>query len=165
MEIATQNVIFPGSVGLAQAHPLTKPLAMGDGLPPGLVQLRSTLPIRALVLGMNNIFGAETTRMNVVDVDRWKQLTFCSCFYFSRIYFPASGQALVTGVVPTCPRFLPSTCYRAYVGFSNPTARRFFIELLTHALALSASPFVHLSRKSPTEFIRVCTRRGSNSRK
>ena len=39
MEIATQNVIFPGSVGLAQAHPLTKPLAMGDGLPPDLVQL------------------------------------------------------------------------------------------------------------------------------
>ena len=47
---ATRNVIFPGSVGLAQAHPLTKPLAMGDGLPPDLVQLRSTLPIRALVL-------------------------------------------------------------------------------------------------------------------
>ena len=51
MEIATRNVIFPGSVGLAQAHPLTKPLAMGDGLPPDLVKLRSTLPIRALVLG------------------------------------------------------------------------------------------------------------------
>ena len=50
MEIATRNVIFPGSVGLAPAHPLTKPLAMGDGLPPDLVQLRSTLPIRALVL-------------------------------------------------------------------------------------------------------------------
>ena len=50
MEIATRNVIFPGSVGLAQAHPLTKPMAVGDGLPPDLVQLRSTLPIRALVL-------------------------------------------------------------------------------------------------------------------
>ena len=51
MEIATRNVIFPGNVGLAQAHPLTKPLAMGDGLPPDFVQLRPTLPIRALVLG------------------------------------------------------------------------------------------------------------------
>ena len=50
MEIATRKVMPPGSVGLAQAHPLTKPLAMGDGLPPDLVQLRSTLPIRALVL-------------------------------------------------------------------------------------------------------------------
>ena len=55
MEIATRNVIFPGSVGLVQAHPLTKPLAMGDGLPPDLVQLRSTLHIRALVLGPNPI--------------------------------------------------------------------------------------------------------------
>ena len=50
MEIATRNVIFSGSVGLAQAHPQTKPLAMGDGLPPDLVHSRSTLPIRALVL-------------------------------------------------------------------------------------------------------------------
>ena len=55
MEIATRNVIFPGSVGLAQAHPLTKPLAMGNGLQPDLVQLRSTLPIRALVLGLTII--------------------------------------------------------------------------------------------------------------
>ena len=52
MELATRNVISPGSVGLAQAHPLTKPLAMGDGLPPDLIQLRSTPPIRALVLGI-----------------------------------------------------------------------------------------------------------------
>ena len=46
VEIATQNDIFPGSVGLAQAQPLmltTKTPAMGDGLPPDLVQLRSTL--------------------------------------------------------------------------------------------------------------------------
>ena len=60
MEIATRNVIFPGSVGLAQAHPLTKPLAMGDGLPPDLVQLRSTLPIRALVLGNASVPGTRT---------------------------------------------------------------------------------------------------------
>ena len=52
VEIATRNVIFPGSVGLAQAHPLTKPLAMGDGVPPDLVQILSTLPIRALVLAI-----------------------------------------------------------------------------------------------------------------
>ena len=29
-------------------------------------------------------------------------------FFFSHIYFPASGQAVVTGVVPSSPRFLPS---------------------------------------------------------
>ena len=56
MEMATRKVIFPGSVGLAQAHPLTKPLAMGDGLRPDLVQLPSTLPIRALVVGCRLFF-------------------------------------------------------------------------------------------------------------
>ena len=29
-------------------------------------------------------------------------------FMFTHIYFPASGQAVVTGVVPSSPRFLPS---------------------------------------------------------
>ena len=59
MEIATRNVIFPGSVGLAQAHPLTKPLAMGDDLPPDLVQLRSPLHIRALVPGLSELYICE----------------------------------------------------------------------------------------------------------
>ena len=59
MEIATRNIIFPGSVGLAQAHPLTKPLAVGDGLPPDLVQLRSTLSFRALVLENFNAAPAK----------------------------------------------------------------------------------------------------------
>ena len=44
-------------------------------------------------------------------------------FFFAHFYFPASGQAVVTGVVPSSPRFLPKfNLYRAY-GFSNPTAR------------------------------------------
>ena len=47
-------------------------------------------------------------------------------FFFAHLYFPASGQAVVTGVVPSPPRFLPSVLSR--IGFSNPTARRFFIE-------------------------------------
>ena len=49
VEIAARDGIIPGSVGLAQAHPPTKPLAMMKSLPPDLVQLRSTLPMRALV--------------------------------------------------------------------------------------------------------------------
>ena len=39
----------PGSVGLARAHPLTKNPGYG-AFPPDLVQLRSTLPVGALVL-------------------------------------------------------------------------------------------------------------------
>ena len=30
------------------------------------------------------------------------------CFFFSHLYSPASGQPVVTGVVPSSPRFLPS---------------------------------------------------------
>ena len=33
---------------------------------------------------------------------------FCFLSFFSHFYFPASGQAVVTGVVPSPPRFLPS---------------------------------------------------------
>ena len=33
--------------------------------------------------------------------------------FFTRIYFPASGLAVVTGVVPSTPRFLSSIFYRA----------------------------------------------------
>ena len=51
-----------------------------------------------------------------------------SFFFFSHFYFPASGQAVVTGVVPFFPPVLAFDFYRAYTGFSNPTARRFLIE-------------------------------------
>ena len=47
--------------------------------------------------------------------------------FFTHICFPASGQAVVTGVVPSPPPVLALNFYRAYVGFSNPIARRFFI--------------------------------------
>ena len=49
-------------------------------------------------------------------------------FFFTHSYFSASGQqAVVTGVAPSPPRFLPSI-FIAHIGFSNPTARRFFVE-------------------------------------
>ena len=46
----------------------------------------------------------------------------------THFYFPASsGQAVVTGVVPSSPRFF---CLRflSRIEISNPTARRFFVE-------------------------------------
>ena len=48
-------------------------------------------------------------------------------FFFSHFYFPASGQAVVTGVVPSSPPVLAFQLL-SRIGFSNPTARRFFIE-------------------------------------
>ena len=49
---------------------------------------------------------------------------FCFSFYFwSHLYLPASGQAVVTGVVPSHPRYVPSFLSRIW--FSVTTARRF----------------------------------------
>ena len=67
--------------------------------------------------------------------------------FFSRIYFPASGQAMLTGVVPSPPRSLPSVfiTHRVQQSHCSSIFHRVF---LTHALALSACRFVH-NKKSP----------------
>ena len=56
-------------------------------------------------------------------------------------YFPASGQAVVTGVVPSSPRFSPSIfiAHRVQQSHCSSIFRRV---LPTHALAHSASQFV-----------------------
>ena len=63
-------------------------------------------------------------------------------FFFTHIYFPASGQAMVTGVVPSPPRLLTSIFIAHRVQQSHCSSI-FHRVLLTHALALSASQFVH----------------------
>ena len=63
----------------------------------------------------------------------------------SHFYFPSSGQAVVTGVVPSPPRFLPSVFIARRVQQSHCSSI-FHRVLLTHALALSASQFVHQKR-------------------
>ena len=63
-------------------------------------------------------------------------------FFSSHFYFPASGQAVVTGVVPSPPRFLPSIFIAHRVQQSHCSSI-FHRMLLTHALALSASQFGH----------------------
>ena len=63
-------------------------------------------------------------------------------FFLAHFHFPASGQAVVTGVTPSPPRFLPSIfiAYRVQQSHCSSIVHRV---LLTHALALSASQFVH----------------------
>ena len=56
--------------------------------------------------------------------------------FFSHFYFPVSGQVVVTGVVPSPPRFLPSICIAHRVQQSHCSSI-FHRVLLTHALALS----------------------------
>ena len=68
--------------------------------------------------------------------------------FFTHIYFPAPGQAVVTGVVLSSPRFLPSIAHRLQQSHCSSIFHR---GLLTHALALSASQFVR-KKKSP----RIC---------
>ena len=68
-------------------------------------------------------------------------------FFFAHFYFPASGQAVVTGVVPSPPRFLPSI-FISHRAQQSHCPSIFHRVLLTHALALSASQFVH-KKKSP----------------
>ena len=62
--------------------------------------------------------------------------------FYAHFYFPASGQAVVTGVVSSPPRFLPSIFIAHRVQHSHCSSI-FHRVLLTHALALSASQFVH----------------------
>ena len=64
-------------------------------------------------------------------------------FFFSHFYFPASGQAVVTGVVPSPARFLPSIFIAHRRVQQSHCSSIFHRVLLTHALALSASQFVH----------------------
>ena len=68
--------------------------------------------------------------------------TFFFFFFFAHFYFPTSGQAVVTGVIPSPPRFLPSIfiAHRMQQSHCSSIVHRV---LLTHALALSASQLVH----------------------
>ena len=67
-------------------------------------------------------------------------------FFFSHLCFPASGQAVVTGVVPSSPLFLPSI-FLAHRVQQSHCSSIFHRVLVTQALALSASQFVH--KKKP----------------
>ena len=68
--------------------------------------------------------------------------------FFSHIYFPASCQAVVTGVVASPSRFLHLilTVQRVLQSHCSSIFHRV---LLTHALALSASQFVRKKMSPP----------------
>ena len=64
----------------------------------------------------------------------------------THIYFPVSGQAVVTGVVTSPPPVLAFNFYLAQGSFHCSSI--FHRVLPTHALALSAGEFVHI-KKTP----------------
>ena len=77
---------------------------------------------------------------------------FFLLFSLSHFYFPASGHAVVTVVVPSPPRFLPSIFIAHRVQQSHCSSI-FHRVLKTHALALSACQFVH--KKKSQRIIRT----------
>ena len=70
------------------------------------------------------------------------EVFFFFFFFFAHFHLPAPGQAVVTGVIPSPPRFLPSI-FIAHRGQQSHCSSIVHRVLLTHALALSASQFVH----------------------
>ena len=62
-------------------------------------------------------------------------LCFLLLFFIAHFYFPTSGQAVVTGVVPSPPRFLPSIIIAHRVQQSHCSSI-FHRVLLTQALAM-----------------------------
>ena len=86
-----------------------------------------------------------------VNMARHPRGCYIVFFFFPHFYFPASGQAVVTGVVPFPPRFLPSIFIAHRVQQSHCSSI-FDRVLLTHAITLSASQFVHKKKSQ-----RSCT--------
>ena len=86
-------------------------------------------------------------------------LPFSFSFLRTQFHFPTSGQAVVTCVVPSPSRFLPSMFSRAKGSAIPLRSSSFHRLLLTHALVLSANLFVHKRRS-----LRSFTSMHSNSR-
>ena len=72
--------------------------------------------------------------------------TFCFAYIVTRIYLPASGQAVATGVAPSPPRFL-AAIFIAHKIKQSDCLSIFHRVLLIHALAFSENQLVH--NKSP----------------
>ena len=100
------------------------------------------------MLGENGCFVVRVT------LSIWSKTIFrCGiiCFFFKHIYFAASGQAVVTGVVPFPPPLVLAFKFYRAQGSAIPLLVDFsssVIAKVTHALALSASQFMH-KKKSP----------------
>ena len=114
--------------------------------------------------------GTSRDNKQVRACDGIKKLRPFLFFFSSHIYFPASGQAVVTGVVPSFPRRLPSIliAHRAQPSHTHRAQPSHCSSIFYRVLLkLTLSRFLQVNwcaRKSPHECIRDCTRGNSNSR-
>ena len=106
---------------------------------------------------VNEVIDSMTKRFFFVPPSPSLPKRYFFVFVLAHFYFPASGQAVVTGVVPSPPRFLPSIRIAHRVQQSHCSSI-FHRVLLTHALALSASQLMHKRSKS---LVRIHTRMDS----
>ena len=101
--------------------------------------------------------GQEVFKISLVESGRVRTFRFV-LFFFAHFLFPGSGQAVVTGVVPS-PRLFPLV-FIAHRIQQSYRSSIFYRVLLTHALALSAGQFVR-KKKSPRVFTTITGRVGS----
>ena len=92
-------------------------------------------------------YRCDIPSLPVVTTLFFLRVPFFFVFFLHTRTFPASRQAVVTGVAPSPPRFFPSIFIAHRVQQSHCSSI-FHRVLLTHALALSASQYVH-KKKSP----------------
>ena len=113
------------------------------------------IPLPGYVLGScahrsNNRFRSDTVFKSLQNPkegeDDCTRARLCQkhrhYFFLSHLYFPASGQAVVTGVVPSPPPVLVFNfiAHRVQQSHYSSIVHRV---LLSHALVLSGSQFVH----------------------
>ena len=90
------------------------------------------------MLGLGNMFHMHEIEKKIMII------VIVVLLFFSHIFFPASGQAVVKGVVPSPRRFLPSIFIAHTCRVQQSHCSSIFHQvLLTHALAFSACLFVH----------------------
>ena len=105
----------------------------------------------------------------MISFKKKKKLSILCSSSTHRRFYPQrfSGQAVVTGVVPSHPRYVPSFLSR--IGFSIPTARRFSSNIansrsrafryINFYARKSPYEYVHSARIEPTKLILVGTRK------
>ena len=113
-------------------------------------------PFSPPVLAFNFYRAQGSAILLLVDflssVANWRSRAFRN--FFTHIYFPASGRAVVTSVVPSRPRFLPSilsawgSAIPLLVDFSSSVANSRCRAFRESTCAQEKSPRIHTSMHS-----------------
>ena len=95
-----------------------------------------------------NYLWTDWYRVQVAGIIVNKILYIYFVFFFAHFYFPASGQAVVTGVVPYSPRFLPSIFIAHRVQQSHCSS--FFLSSVANSRSRAFRKSIGAQEKVPT---------------